>query len=142
MIVELLSPMPKNLGVTDGQLAKCPRTPNCVSTQAATDDRMHYIEPIRFEGDVATAKANLLQIVNGMERTKIITEADDYLHIEFRSQIMRFIDDVEFYIDGDAGLIHFRSAARLGVGDGGVNRRRMESIRKRYAALVGAAVVE
>ena len=142
VLIELISPMPKNLGVTNGQLAPCPKSPNCVSTQAPQDDRTHYIEPIPFTGDVATVKINLLRVIQEMPRTTIITEQDDYLHVEFRTQVLRFIDDVEFYIDADAGVIHFRSASRLGKGDGGTNRRRMESFRKQYSALVGTPDVQ
>nr|MBP7592461.1 DUF1499 domain-containing protein [Chloroflexota bacterium] len=46
--------------------------------------------------------------------------------------VMQFIDDVEFYFDDTEGLIHFRSASRLGYGDGGTNRKRMEETRQMY----------
>jgi uncharacterized protein (DUF1499 family) len=134
VVIPLVSPMPDGLGVTEGQLKPCPGTPNCVSTQADPDDRMHYIEPIPMNGTVQEAKTRIVTIINAMDRSTIITDAPNYLHIEFRSLMMRFIDDVEFYFDEDADLIHFRSAARLGVGDGGVNRRRMNTIRDRYTA--------
>ena len=51
-----------------------------------------------------------------------------------RSRIFRFADDVDFRFDDEARLIHFRSASRLGRKDFGVNRERMEGIRRAYEA--------
>jgi uncharacterized protein (DUF1499 family) len=39
------------------------------------------------------------------------------------------VDDVEFVFDDESKTIHFRSASRIGYGDYGVNRDRMEAIR-------------
>jgi len=47
---------------------------------------------------------------------------------------MGFRDDVEFWVDRSAGVIHFRSASRLGSEDLGVNRARMETIRARFGS--------
>lgn len=58
-------------------------------------------------------------------------DEDLYLHYEFTSLLLRFVDDVEFLFDEEAKTIHFRSASRVGYGDLGVNRRRMEDIRSR-----------
>ncbi|MFW5748430.1 MAG: DUF1499 domain-containing protein [Chloroflexota bacterium] len=132
VIIPMISPMPQNLGVNNGQLKPCPKSPNCVSTQARPDDRTHYMEPIPFEETPMDAQARLLNIINAMPRTQIITEKPNYLHVEFRTAVMRFIDDVEFYIDDDTRMIHFRSASRLGQGDGGTNRRRMQAISGRF----------
>ena len=71
--------------------------------------------------------------VAGLPRTKLIKEDDTYLHYECTSLLLRFVDDVEFVFDDEAKLIHFRSASRIGYGDLGVNRRRMEGIRSRLA---------
>ena len=43
---------------------------------------------------------------------------------------MGFIDDVEFFVNKDKGVIDVRSASRLGESDLGVNRERIESIRQ------------
>ena len=126
------SPMPKYLGVTDGRLARCPASPNCVSTQADPSDSGHLIEPITYSGDVAVARDALARIMADMPRSTIITNEGNYLHAEFRSLTMGFVDDVEFYFDEEASLVHSRSAARLGYGDGGVNRRRYEAIKSAY----------
>ncbi len=64
-----------------------------------------------------------------MPRTKLVEEDESYLHYEFTSLLLRFVDDVEFLFDDESKTIHFRSASRTGYGDLGVNRKRMEEIR-------------
>jgi uncharacterized protein (DUF1499 family) len=125
---------PNNLGVKDGKLAACPNTPNCVSSQSPASDQEHYIAPLSYSGDAMAAMANLKSVIEGMERTAIITESENYLYAEFTSALMGFVDDVEFFLDQEAGVIHVRSASRLGQSDLGVNRKRVEAIRSKLAA--------
>jgi len=113
---------PDNLGVTNGRFARCKRSPNCVSSQADPADREHYIAPL--QGDFAKARA----AVESMRGATVITAAPDYLYAEFRTPLLRFVDDLELYHDGAA--IHVRSASRLGRRDFGVNRKRVETLRK------------
>lgn len=129
---------PGNLGVTDGRLAPCRRTPNCVSSQADPADAVHYIAPIPFAGDAAAAIAAARRAVEGMQRTTVIREAPGYLYAEFRSKLMGFVDDVEFAFDAGTGLLHVRSSSRVGRRDYGVNRARVEALRRRIARQAGA----
>lgn len=112
---------PDNLGVRDGLLAPCKRSPNCVSSQANPSDREHYIAPIHGTMDAVRGA------VKAMPRATIISEKADYLYAEFRSKLLRYVDDVEFFFDGT--VIHVRSCSRLGRRDFGVNRRRVEELR-------------
>ena len=114
---------PANLGVNGGRLAPCRSTPNCVSSQASPHDAEHYIAPIH--GDFARAR----EAVRGMPRSTVIAEQENYLYAEFRSRLLRYVDDLELYFDGT--VIHVRSASRLGRRDFGVNRKRVEALRKR-----------
>jgi len=123
---------PANLGIKDGKLARCPSTPNCVSSQSP--DRDHFVEPLSFTGTAAEAHAGITKIILGMKRSRIITDTDSYIHAEFASAVFRFVDDVEFQIDEGAKIIHVRSASRLGHSDLGVNRKRVEDIRARWKA--------
>ena len=115
-------------GVVDGKLAPCPDSPNCVSTQAAADDSYHRMDPISFTGSPADTQAVIMAAIESLPRTKVITADPTYVHAEVRSALWRFVDDMEFYIDAEAGLIQFRSASRLGYGDMGVNRKHMEEL--------------
>lgn len=121
---------PKDIGVKDGKFKACPGSPNCVSTQSA--DPEHRIDPIIYTGSISDAMDKLVKVINSMERTKIITRTDDYLYAEFKSKLMGYVDDVEFYFVDGRKTIEFRSASRLGYSDLGVNRKRMEDIRKLY----------
>ena len=62
---------------------------------------------------------------------KIKKALNQFIHVEFTSNIFRFIDDVEFYFT-EPGVIHFRSASRIGHSDLGVNRRRMKKIKMAF----------
>jgi uncharacterized protein (DUF1499 family) len=122
-----------NLGVNNSKLTPCPKTPNCVSSQA--HDAEHYIEPIRFEGTQQEAHDRLLQIIESEKRTQILTDQENYIRVEFTSALFRFVDDVEFYFPEEpvgVKVIHVRSASRVGFSDLGANRKRIEHIRSRF----------
>lgn len=120
---------PSNLGVKEGKLAPCPSSPNCVSSQATPEDATHFIAALPL-ADIARIRA----IVEGMERTRVIEAGANYLYAEFESKLMGFVDDVEFYRDATTGVVHVRSASRLGQSDLGVNRQRVETLRDRLQA--------
>jgi uncharacterized protein (DUF1499 family) len=129
-ILSALAKKPDNLGVVDGRLAPCPNSPNCVSTQATDDE--HQIKPLTFDGSPEEAVQRLKAAIATIPRMTIVTETGDYLHAEATSLIFRFVDDVEFLVDRQAKVIHFRSASRAGHSDLGVNRARMEKIRQAF----------
>ena len=108
-------------------LGSCPSSPNCVSTQA--QDEGHAIEPIRYRKSRAEAKEALKEVIRSLPRMQLVEEDEIYLHYEATSLLLRFVDDVEFLLDDQAKIIHFRSASRTGYGDLGVNRKRMERVR-------------
>ena len=108
-------------------LAPCPSTPNCVSSRA--DDRAHFVEPLSWEAareDAVDAAARVLREMGG----EIRTLREDYLHATFTIRGLGFVDDVELVRDAQAGVLHVRSASRVGHSDLGVNRRRVERIRR------------
>ena len=112
--------------LTIGQFAKCPEKPNCVSTKNSSIK--NTIKPIFYKGSHENAKQNLLLAIKTFGSAKVKKELDQFIHVEFTSNIFRFIDDVEFYLT-EKGVIHLRSASRIGHSDLGVNRRRVEMIR-------------
>lgn len=125
--ISMTSKQPDNLGATNGKLATCPDTPNCVSTQAA--DPGKKMEPVAFKGSSAETISKIKKTIKlDWPRATLISETDHYLHYEFKSLIFRFIDDVEFYVDDKASVIQFRSASRVGHSDLGINRKRMNQV--------------
>jgi len=124
---------PANLGSKNGKLAPVVNKPNNVSSQADTNDRAHYVAPLKFAGDAAAAFQRLVKLVQAQPRASMITQDGQYLHAELRTPLMGFVDDVEFLLAPEQRVIHVRSAARLGYSDLGVNRKRVESLRAQFA---------
>lgn len=108
-------------------LSSCPTSPNCVSTQASDED--HAIAPLAYKKSRAEAKEALKAVLAAWPRTTLVDEDESYLHYEFTSLLLRFVDDVEFLFDDATKVVHFRSASRTGYSDLGVNRKRMEQVR-------------
>jgi uncharacterized protein (DUF1499 family) len=112
---------PQNIGVQNDRLIPCPDSPNCVSSYET--DETHRIDPLNASID------EIEQILIGLEEANIVSSEANYLYAEFTTPIMGFVDDVEFLQDRGSGLIHVRSASRLGYSDMGANRDRIERIR-------------
>lgn len=131
--------VPSDLGLTDGGLASCPDSPNCVSSQA--ESGYASMEPIPLEVSTQTAQGALIAVLNGMDGMTVITAQPGYIHAEARSRIFGYVDDVEFAIDEVEGVIDYRSASRMGYGDMNANRERMVEIWGRYEEAVAAEKV-
>ncbi len=115
---------------SDHRLSPCPASPNCVSSLSS--DRKHAVEPLRYAGSRDEGRQKLLAFLNSLARVRVVQADNDYVHAEFQSRIFRFIDDVEFCFAEDDGIIHVRSASRVGYADLGANRKRVEHIRRAF----------
>ena len=131
LMVSCAGQRPANLGVQNSRLTDCPSKPNCVNSQTMDED--HAVAPFQYEGKRKEAYNRLKKVVESFERTTIVEESENYLRMECRSAIMGFVDDVEFYFPEEK-VIHVRSASRLGYSDLGVNRKRVEKLRKLFDA--------
>lgn len=118
------------------QLPPCPSSPNCVSSTAT--DPAHYVDPLLIVGPPGSVMSELERIVRAMPRARVVSSTGKRIRAEFTSLVFRFIDDVDLLLDAPAGVVHVRSASRVGYSDLGVNRRRVESIRKALAAATGS----
>ena len=123
------------VGLRPEGLAPCPDSPNCVSSQA--EDEAHRIEPLAYQGSREAAREKIKNLIAGMARATIVTDREDYIHVEFRSRLFRFVDDVEFWLPEETHLIHLRSASRVGYSDMGVNRKRVDRIRVLFGETSG-----
>jgi uncharacterized protein (DUF1499 family) len=121
---------PEILGIQSNQLSSCPKTPNCINSFSPADDKIHFRSPVPFKKPVNEVKSIIINRIEAYPRAEIIKEETNYVYAEFTSLIMRYVDDVEFYIDEKNKLLHFRSASRLGSKDFGVNRKRVETLLK------------
>lgn len=109
----------------------CPDTPNCVSSLSPAGT--HRMDPIPYHGSMEDAKRRLLGIVRALPSVSVVEDRGNYIKLEFRSAIFSFVDDVEFEFDDAKKVIDFRSASRVGYYDFGVNRRRMETIIRKFS---------
>jgi len=85
--------------------------------------------PFPADAAPAAAQARFETLLKAMPRAQIETVKPGYIHSVFRSRVFRFADDVELFFGLAPGVVHFRSASRLGYSDFGANRRRMEALR-------------
>lgn len=124
---------PPELGISGESLKDCPATPNCISS---INNGSGDMAPILFNGSKANAKEKLLSIIRSLPRTTVVEKRDNYLRVEFRSQLFGFVDDVEFLLSQSQNTktkIDFRSASRLGLSDLGVNKARMKKVTALFA---------
>jgi len=119
----------RETGLLNGKLRPCPGTPNCVVSENSGKDS--YIEPLTFSGEPGAAWEHAKEALTGLGG-RIEKDTGDYLWATFRSRIWRFVDDTELRLDAAGKVIHVRSASRVGKGDLGVNRKRIERLRNLF----------
>ena len=119
----------RETGLLNGKLRPCPGTPNCVVSENSGKDS--YIEPLTFSGEPGAAWEHAKEALTGLGG-RIEKDTGDYLWATFRSRIWRFVDDTELRLDAAGKVIHVRSASRVGKGDLGVNRKRVERLRNLF----------
>lgn len=85
-----------------------------------------------FKGTLDESRAELIKLISTLDGAVLVEENATYLHFEFHTAIGHYIDDVQFYFDGDTKTIHYRSASREGYGDFGANKRRMKKIEQMW----------
>jgi len=120
----------ENIGMMEGKLAPCPDSPNCVSTQS--EEKGHAMKPLPFLQTREASREKILSILKDMKRTEIVKLTESYIHVECRTALLHFTDDVAFFLDDTTRVVHFRSASRVGYYDFGLNRRRMKRISEKY----------
>jgi len=130
MTIKKSSKQSSRIGLIDGELKSCPRSPNCVSSNSK--NKQYYVKPLKYKTSKKIAREKLLTILGTIPRLRIVTQTDTYIHAECKSLLLGFVDDLEFVFSKKENSIHVRSASRTGYSDFGVNRRRVEDIRKNF----------
>ncbi len=125
---------PTDLGLKNGQLKPPANSPNSVSSQASLHTNHPFrayadIAPLAYTGDGAAAFARAVAIVKAMPGATVVNEKPGYVYAQCQTRWLKFTDDLELALDASARVIHVRSASRIGRGDLGVNRKRVEAIR-------------
>lgn len=109
-------------------LAPCPARPNCASTRQEGG-----VEPLPYTSR-DRALERLRAVLAALPRTRLVSDEEGYLRAEVRSRLFGFVDDLEILLDETEKRIHLRSASRVGYSDMGVNRKRLQEIRRRFLA--------
>jgi uncharacterized protein (DUF1499 family) len=130
---------PADLGVQGGKLKRPSATPNSVTSQAdlwpdhpmAANAR---IAPLALVGDGPATLTRIKAIIAATPGAQLVSEKPDYLYATFSTRLMKYTDDVEFWLDPKAGAVQVRSASRLGRRDFDANRSRIEAIRSQLGA--------
>lgn len=118
-------------GLVEGMLSRCPAKPNCVCSERK-DDVKHYIKPIVVSLTSTIDQFHLLKNIIQDMGGVLQSEKEHYLAYYFSSAIFGFVDDVEIRFDQNKNVIHFRSSSRMGTSDFGVNRKRIELLKRLY----------
>lgn len=135
-----LSRRPVEVGLVDGRLRDCPPEPNCVCSEDPATRAA--IGPLRFDGDPRAAFDSLVAHVARADGATVVTQEERYAHAVFLTPLLHFADDLELRLDADAGVIHVRSASRIGHSDLGANRERVEALRASWSPPAAPATTD
>jgi uncharacterized protein (DUF1499 family) len=131
---------PTDIGVRDGRLKAPSNTDNSVSSQAGLypehPQRAYAtIAPLALNGDGPATIAKIKAVVQATAGAAMVKSEPDYLYAQYTTPLMKYVDDVEFWLDPANNVVQVRSASRIGKSDLGANRKRVEALR---AALVAS----
>ncbi len=101
------------VNATENELPECVIITHCVKENYKVDDT-----------EDAFNKA--IKIISGTERTKIVEQTDSYIHAEAKTKWRRYTDDLLVKALPEKGIIQVRSESRVGIGDNGVNQKRVD----------------
>ncbi len=108
------------------EFPRCASSPNCVSTEAT--DARHAVAPLQLAREDAWPE--IRTTVLALPRTTLAAEGANFLRAECRSALFGFVDDLTVELCRGSRTLAVHSAARRGYYDFGVNRRRVEELRR------------
>ncbi len=105
--------MPSTAMASHVELKPCIQISHCVREELNVDSIEAPYEKVKT-------------IVENTPRTAIVESDGDYLHAEVTSRIMKYVDDLEISFSPEKNNLLIRSESRVGDGDFGVNRKRVD----------------
>ena len=78
--------------------------------------------------DLENAFKKATKIVSETARTKIVEKTDLFIHAEAKTKWRRYTDDLLLKAIPEKGIIQVRSESRVGIGDNGVNQKRVDDL--------------
>tara|TARA_Y100001968_G_scaffold318662_1_gene349176 strand:+ start:206 stop:616 length:411 start_codon:yes stop_codon:yes gene_type:complete len=76
--------------------------------------------------NIENAFKKATKIISETPRTKIIEQTNSYIHAEAKTKWRRYTDDLLIKAIPERGIIQVRSESRVGIGDNGVNQKRVD----------------
>ena len=125
LLVMQFATSPVATGVVGGHLGPASAAPNGVCSLDRPIEKYRYV-PVHVNLD--RTWGILVDYLKHRPRVRLELQQQDYLHATFRTPLLGFIDDVEFYLDRDQGRIEYRSASRIGYHDMGTNAARIKAV--------------
>ena len=113
LLIELVIPSPSM--ASHVELKPCIQVSHCVREELNVEK-------------IDSPYEKVISIVQNSPRTKIVESDGDYLHAEVTSRIMKYVDDLEISFLPETNNLIIRSESRVGDGDFGVNRKRVDLI--------------
>lgn len=117
---------PEGIGLDDGTLKPCPESPNCVSSRENGKQR---VEPLEMKKSLEESRNQIVTFLEEEYGASVVDRSDTYIHLTVGTTL-GFVDDLQFRFVPEQQIIHVRSASRVGRSDLGVNRERIQTLRK------------
>ncbi len=106
-------------------LPPCGSLPNCVNSENGSGGQA--IDAIQASKQQWEA---LKSWIARQDNWTITADEGDLVQAVTTTPLMRYRDDVLLRFDSEDNVIHVRSSSRLGIGDMGANRARVERLRE------------
>tara|TARA_B100000579_G_C22698738_1_gene788734 strand:- start:647 stop:1060 length:414 start_codon:yes stop_codon:yes gene_type:complete len=104
---------PNQMSAATNELPECVVITHCVRENFKVKNLEH-----------AFKKAT--KIISDTPRTKIVEKTNSYIHAEAKTKWRRYTDDFLLKAIPEEGIIQVRSESRVGIGDNGVNQKRVD----------------
>ncbi len=85
--------------------------------------------------DIEASFKKAVEAVANTPRTKIVEQTDSYIHAEAKTKSRRYTDDLLLKTLPEKGVIQIRSESRVGIGDMGVNQKRVDDLTYRLSTI-------
>ncbi|MEM8497513.1 MAG: DUF1499 domain-containing protein [Pseudomonadota bacterium] len=105
-------------------LPLCGSLPNCVNSLSGQGGQA--IEPL------IASQQQWRDLVRFVEKEKdwlVQLQHENFIQVMVVSRLMRFRDDLQLLYYPTLNVVHVRSSSRIGIGDMGANRKRVELLR-------------
>ena len=119
-LILILNGIPASAASETDELPKCVVVTHCV--------RVNW--EVR---DIEASFNKAVEVVANTPRTKIVEQTDSYIHAEAKTKSRRYTDDLLLKALREKGVIQVRSESRVGIGDMGVNQKRVDDLAYRLS---------